>query len=606
MKAGLRLVGIPPEEAVSRTGRDGVLRLLAAGGELSSAFQQIVSLRDGFALGFEALLRLPPTSGFSGTQEAFDAASGTDLLVDFEMAALETHLASASPLRDGLLFLNVSARSLLDGRLQPRNLTELIARNGLCPERIVLELTELVRVADPSEFSKRLAPLRSAGFDLALDDFGAGFSDLRLLLELSPEFVKIDRSLVQGASMDHRRRLFLESIETLSRRIGCTVIAEGVETSEDVEICRACGIPFAQGWALAYPGPAASVLPARGLRIPLPRETMLAEEAVGSLSLPLEPVDPNQSVGSLLNLFEASPNLHAVAVVSGNRPVGLLSRDFLFLHIVNAYGFSLWRDRPVARLLEDRGSGFEALPASATLEEASAVVQGRPASRRYQPVVIVTGRGEYHGLLPVDLLLSEMTRLKLDYALQSNPLTKLPGSRLLERSVERHFDERRPFSLGWADLDDFKSFNDYYGFSRGDRVLLLAAEVLHRHLGGGGNGPLVHLGGDDFAFLLPPDGDEETAWRISREFSSLVPALYDESERLLGGLEIEDRQGVRRFRPFSALSIGLVRWDGEPGVSYQTLSELAAEMKSLSKRTEGPSVAVNGRALTGRRSGRPS
>jgi diguanylate cyclase (GGDEF)-like protein len=324
---------------------------------------------------------------------------------------------------------------------------------------------------------------------------------------------------------------------------------------------------------------------------------MLDEEAVGSLSLPLEPVDPNQTVGSLLGHFEMSPDLHAVVVVSGKRPVGLLSRDFLFLHIVNAYGFSLWRDRPLSRLLEERGAGFEVLPAAATLEEASAVVQGRPSGRRFQPVVIVNSRGEYHGLLPVDLLLSEMTRLKLDYALQSNPLTKLPGSRLLERAVERHFNERLPFTLGWADLDDFKSFNDFYGFSRGDRVLLLAAEVLHRHIGTGPNGPLVHLGGDDFAFLLPPESDEEISWLISNEFSKLVPSHYDEAERFRGGVEIEDRHGVRRFRPFSALSIGLVRWEGEPGMTYPKLSELAAEMKTLAKRTDGPSVAVNRRSI---------
>ena len=573
---------------------------------MSSAFQQIVNLRDGFTLGFEALLRLPPDCAFACTQEAFDAASATDLLVELEMAALHAHIDSAGPLKDGLLFLNLSATSLLDGRLDPRNLSDLLAAKGLRPERIVVELTELVRIVEPSEFARRLEPLRSAGFDLALDDFGAGFSDLRLLLELSPDFVKIDRSLVQGAAQNHRKRLFLESIETLSRRIGCSVIAEGVETSEDVETCRACGIPFAQGWALGFPGPAESVRPARGGRILLPSPTMLEEEAVGSLALPLEPVEPSQSVGSLLSHFEMLPGLHAVAVVSAKRPIGLISRDFLFQHIVNVYGFSLWRDRPISRLLEERGAGFEVLPASASLEEASAVVQGRPSGRRFNPVMIVTSRGEYHGLLPVDLLLSEMTRLKLDYALQSNPLTKLPGSRLLERSVDRHFVEARPFTLGWADLDDFKSFNDHYGFSRGDRVLLLAAEVLHRHLGSGSNGPLVHLGGDDFAFLLPPAGDEECAWRIAREFYAMVPALYDQAERQRGGLEMEDRHGVRRFRPFTALSIGLVRWDGEPGVTYQKISEFAAEMKTLSKRTDGPFVAVNGRSLTGGPSGRPA
>ena len=595
VRPGLRLVELDAKERMPRTGRRDVELLLEKREELISAYQQIVSLRDGACLGVEALLRLPPGTAFAGTQEAFDTASGTDLLVDLELAAIEAHVSSAGLLRDGFLFLNLSARSLLDDRLEPRSLSELLSQRGTRAEQVVIELTELVRIAEPERFARHLEPFRNAGFSLALDDFGSGFADVRLLLELAPDYVKIDRSLVQGSAQSHRKRLFLESMETLGRRIGFSLIAEGVETSEDLEACRACGVPFAQGWAVGTPGPAEAVV---GLRQVLHKRPALDEESVGCLSVPLEPVDLSRSVGSLLGAFESERDLHALAVVASKRPVGLVTRNFLLLHLASPYGFSLWRDRPVSRLLEEHGAGFDILPASATLEEAASVVQARPQGRRFHPLLVVNARGEFHGLLPVDLLLSEMTRLKIEYAFQSNPLTKLPGSRLLEVTADRHLRAGTPFTLGWADLDDFKSLNDHYGFSRGDGVLLLVAEVLQRHVSEAG-GLLVHPGGDDFAFLVPTASDEALGWAATEEFSRRVPELYDDAERHQGGIEALDRRGVRRFHPFTALSIGLVRWEGGAPTTYPHMVELVAEMKAVAKQKEGPSVVVNRRRTGG-------
>ena len=244
-----------------------------------SASQPIVSLRDGHLLGLEALLRLPAGSGLDGPAEAVRLAHGSGHLVDLEVAALNTHIRAAAGLEVGRLFLNLSAPSFLDPRLKARVLSEKARASGFRAERVVLELTELVRVMDPGLFAAALQPFRDEGFLLAVDDFGAGFSNLELLVELAPDFLKIDRSLVSRAFENPRKRVFLETLSALGRRINCAVVAEGAETLEDLECLGACGIVYGQGYALGRPTSLAEALERRPTGIRLSRSASSAPRA---------------------------------------------------------------------------------------------------------------------------------------------------------------------------------------------------------------------------------------------------------------------------------------------------------------------------------------
>ena len=573
-----------------------IVALLERRSQMTSAFQPIFALRDDSVLGYEALLRLPEDSGFREAAEVFAAAVGTHWLVDLEVAALDTHLAAAWQLPPGRLFLNFSAPAFFDNRMKAAALTARVRAAGLVPERVVLELTELVRVPDPARFVAAVEPLREEGFRLAVDDFGSGFTNLRMLVELGPDFVKVDRALVAGAGRHPRKRVFLESIGVLGRRINCAVVAEGVETPEDVATLRACGIPYAQGHALVPPSTVAALRalpPARGLST----LAVSSEEPIGALTIPQDGVPPTIPVGLVLPLFDHRPEPVAIPVLDGTRVAGLLTVGLLFLHLGHRYGHALWHDRPVAEFLMIEGEGHDCLPAHASLEDATEVVRSRPSRRRFDPIVVLNDRGDYHGLLPVDLLLGEMTRLKVDYALQANPLTGLPGSVALTRAAEMRLAAGLHFTLGWADIDHFKPFNDRYGFSRGDEVLLLLAEILRRHLGARPDDFLAHPGGDDFAFLVLPDDAERRAWDAALEFSRRVPDLYDLADRAAGGINSADRHGNELRFGFLSLSIGLVAWRGETRVDLRALFEVAAEVKAVAKAQPGPAAVTNARAL---------
>jgi diguanylate cyclase (GGDEF)-like protein len=577
--------------------QDSVRRLVDGSTPLRSVFQPIVSLADGRALGYEALLRFPGDCGFDGPGAAFRAAMSTSLLVDLEFAALETHLQAAHELPDARLFLNFSAPAFSDPRMDAHALAERVRRAGYAPERIVLEISELIDVPEPADFAGILLPLRRERFQLAVDDFGAGFANVRLLVELGPEFVKTDRTLVTGAWRHPRKRVFLETLGALGRRINCSVVAEGVESSQDLVVVRACGIPAAQGFLVGCPERAAEIQTSAP---PAQRTVWFLEppeERIGGLTVPIEGKSPGSPVGEVIRAFEQQPELTAVPVLDGTRVCGLVTRNLLFAHLGTRYGHSLWSQRPVAEFEAAHSESVDRLPASAAVETAAEVVRRRPPQRRFDPVVVEDETGGYHGLLPVDLLLSEISRLKVEYALQSNPLTGLPGSAAFARAVEARLALGRPFALGWADLDNFKPFNDRYGFGRGDSALLLLAEVLCEHLQRDLGDLVAHPGGDDFAFLVGAECAQVRALEAAQRFSERVATLYDPEDRAQGGIDSVDRRGHSRRFAITSVSIGLVRWSGEPDVDYRRLLEIAAELKSAAKRCPGPAVRVNQRAL---------
>ena len=590
--------GIATGDQRRRTALVGLDAALLRKSEFVSVFQEIRDLRDNAVIGYEALLRLPPDVGFEGPLNAFRVAAAAGRLPDLEIAALEAHLAAARSLPPGRLFLNLSALSFEDERLEPHPLTRLVRDAGFAPERVVLELTELVRLADPVDFARTVRPLREEGFALAVDDFGAGFSNVPLLAELAPDFIKLDASLVTGARMHPRKRVVLEALAQLGRRLNGTVVAEGLETEEDVRAAREAGVPLGQGYVFGRPVAASAHVTGEAHR-PYVLKSRLAspEETVEPLVRTVGTVLFDTPVGQLVPLFERDEELGAVPVLDGRAAIGLVTRSLLFFHLGHQYGFSLWRDRPLHRFLSEMDVRHDALRSDAPLEEAAEVVRRRPVARRYDPILVETPAGAFEGLLTVDALLAEMTRQKVALALQSSPLTGLPGTSLLARRAEALLAAGRPFALGWADLDDFKPFNDRYGFARGDAALLLAADVLSRHLGDGPEEILAHAGGDDFAFVVRSECAEERARAATAEFSERIVGLYDLSERAAGQIVATDRLGVRRRYGFLSLSVGIVTWSGERGVDYRTLATIVAELKSAAKAIDGPAVILNRRRL---------
>ena len=238
-----------------------VIQAVVADGRVATHFQPIVRMGSAPELvGFEALSRFP-----EGTpDEWFRAAAETGLTLHLETAAIVAAIRHLDDLPDAAyLSLNVSPASLADGEL-------LALFDALPADRVVIELTEHLVVQDYDTVNDALRLLRNRGMRVAVDDAGAGFASFRHVVNLAPDFIKLDRSLTRNVDTDRARHALASAITTFSIEVGATMVAEGVETPEEMTALLDIGVDYGQGWLFGRPAPAPSWKSLPGRVAPLP------------------------------------------------------------------------------------------------------------------------------------------------------------------------------------------------------------------------------------------------------------------------------------------------------------------------------------------------
>jgi EAL domain-containing protein (putative c-di-GMP-specific phosphodiesterase class I) len=195
-----------------------------------------------------------PGSGFADAGELFAAAESVGRTVELDLACVATSISAFARLSlPGSLTLNLSPRTLEADDFSVHALVQLVRRQALDPARIVLELTEREAVEDMDRLVRAVEACRAAGMRIAADDVGAGNAGLRLLSQLRFDIVKIDLSLVQGGAVRATSQEVVRTLKDLADRWGALVIAEGVETPEQLEFVRSLGIRAGQGYLLGRP-----------------------------------------------------------------------------------------------------------------------------------------------------------------------------------------------------------------------------------------------------------------------------------------------------------------------------------------------------------------
>ena len=192
----------------------------------------------------------------------------------------------------------------------------------------------------------------------------------------------------------------------------------------------------------------------------------------------------------------------------------------------------------------------------------------------------------------------ELTLTRALRALDANPLTKLPGNTSIIHRIQFLIDRREDFALAYVDLDFFKSYNDKYGFSRGDEVLMMSARIVVNTIKGLARKRTFvgHVGGDDFVFIVPPDEAEKASAAIIANFDAIVPHFYDEEDRKRGMIVSTDREGnVRKF-PLMAISIGVVFNRDGSLKHYGEASSIAMALKKKAKENPKSCYVLDQRA----------
>ena len=581
----------------ARKGTGELARLLRAGG-LHCVFQPLADLREGGVYAHEALIRGPEGSPLHTPDVLLALARDEGILHDFELLCFFTALQQWGTLQaPGRLFINISADARVHGvaLLGADRLGDTVRSFGVTARLLVLEITEHDRVSDMPRLREAIQAVHACGARMALDEFGDGRSSLRLWSEVKPDFVKIDKYFIRDIS-DHPENLqVLQAVKGIADVFGTQLVAEGIETRDDLRVLRDLDIPYGQGWLLGRParqpreaveGAAREVMQDRRVAV-LPHLGQAARPGIlrSLLMVQAPTASPATSNDSVAGLFHAHPNLHALAVVDGARPVALINRQQFMNHYATLYFREVHGRKPC---LPFANPAPRVVELDCDVDQLVGILTSQD-QRYLNDGYIVTDNGRYLGLGTGDQLVRAVTETRIEAARHANPLTFLPGNIPISLHLQRLLDAGTEFVACYADLNHFKPFNDHYGYWRGDQMIRLVARLATTHCDARRDF-VGHVGGDDFMLIFQSSNWRQRCKNIVQDFAREALALFDEAAQRAGGIQAEDRHGVQRFFPCTTLAMGAVHITPGRFRHAEEVANLAAVAKHEAKQSSSGMV----------------
>lgn len=579
------------------------LRNILSTEALTPLYQPIVDLQSGRIFGYEGLIRGPSNSPLHSPLTLFKCASMHGMTAEAERACRNVLLKAFAAMNlDGKLFLNVSPEVLILPYRDVQTDLDRLHITEFSPERVILELTESNSVVGYKSLLNAVSHYRSLGLHIAIDDLGEGYSSLRLWSELRPEYVKIDMHFIQGIDLDPLKLQFMRSILEIAEKSGACVIAEGIETEGEFRVVRELGIEFGQGYLLGRP----STTPVKALvasklalfsKAPVksnvqPKSYQTRTQKVRELIHDVTTVTSMTPANTVYELFIAHPSLQVIPVVDDKIPVGLINRYKMTDHFSRPFQRELYGRKGCERFCEPTPLIVDH---NTSLQDLShLIVESDP--QHLSNGFIITDKGQYIGVGSGHDLIRELTNLQMREARYANPLSGLPGNVPINEQIEVLLSAANPFVICYCDLDNFKAFNDLYGYQKGDEIIALTADVMKRQIDNAIDF-VGHIGGDDFILLFQSDDWEQRCRQALEAFSSLSRSFYRDEHVQDGGYTIENRQGAAVFVGLVSLSIGAVCISPTMGLMNYHVGEAASNAKTQAKKIQGNSLFVERRDI---------
>ncbi|MDX8388828.1 MAG: bifunctional diguanylate cyclase/phosphodiesterase [Ghiorsea sp.] len=580
------------------------LELILQNKDIVTLFQPIIDLKNGTIFAFEALSRGPRDSYLHMPEPLFDAARENSRLCVLDCLCREKSIQDFSALNlDGKLALNIDPHSLLDPNFETDRTLHMLRDEGIPNHKVILELTEHSRTDCYDELRQAVTRYRDMGFTIALDDLGAGYSNLRLMAELEPEYIKLDKYFISELSKNKKSYEFMKMIVDLASEINCSVIAEGVETLLDLQTVAGLGIDYAQGYFLGRPNekpiglnrgflPIKKAQKTRHSKASMHKLEHTCGESVSMLTLNNVAACSSFTLASeVLERFQLDITLQAVPVIDHLQVVGMLERESILQAFSSAFGHSLNHKATVSLFMQHAPI---VLKMTDKLAHVSEIAMHRPVGLTYAPLIVCDGT-DYAGMVSIRELLEKITQSQVKHALQSSPLTGLPGNISIETEMENRLKQNVSFVCCYFDLDNFKAFNDIYGFERGNLMIRLVADVLLELQKG--DDFIGHVGGDDFVMISSREDWEKDVQTCLNNFEKAVVNLYDENHRAAGGISSLNRTGQQSYFPFSSLSVGALPCEAGDYSSRLEISSHLFQLKHLAKEKPGNSLVIERRKL---------
>jgi diguanylate cyclase (GGDEF)-like protein len=261
---------------------------------------------------------------------------------------------------------------------------------------------------------------------------------------------------------------------------------------------------------------------------------------------------------------------------------------------MNGYAFHINHAKKMRDLMEPVKLELET---SVSIRAAAQTIQLQGLNGRVDKIC-VTRNGIYQGVVEVTRFINAMTDINLELAKGANPLTGLPGNESIQREINERLQTGEAFDIAYIDIDNFKPYNDFYGFQRGDVVIKAIGEIISDVIDSSRLGSSYfcgHIGGDDFIIITGSHQAEHISSQVISALEEHLPVFHGDNDFSAGCYNAVNRKGEHEIFNLLSLSIGIVNTSLTPVSSYAELASVSTEVKKAAKKLPGSSVVINRR-----------
>lgn len=554
---------------------------------INTVFQAVVSLKDGSVLGYEALSRGPENSTLFSPDKLFSTAERFNRLWDLELLCNTKIIEKANKMdKNKLLFINVSPAIVNDSRFNKGFAKALLMKHKISSESIIFEITGKACIKDYKSFRSILSIYIDEGYKIAIDNAGSGYSGIKTLAETKPNYIKIDMSIIRDVDKDSFKQAVIKAFVMISQDTSRKLIAQGIETEAELNTLIKLGVYAGQGFFLQKPCDTFKDIPKAvkekiiNLNKSLNAYYELNTHFIGQIVKREPAFDSKTLCGMIKNYFSESAATGVCIVNEENLPVGLVMEHTLNSMLATQYGNAIFSRRSVALVMDAHALVVDYYT---SLNEVSKAAMARNNEKIYD-YVIVTKEGKYYGIVTIKNLLEYTTILEKNYAKELNPLTGLPGNIVIDRMLEDIISRCRDFCVLYFDLNNFKVYNDIYGFENGDKVIKFTADSIQNHINSSilYNAFVGHVGGDDFVCIIETSYENcvDICENFTDAFDKDILKFFNEEDRKNGHVMACDRNG--NFDTFGLTSIAIAGMYGNFN-TFANSSEISKVMAAIKK-----------------------
>jgi EAL domain-containing protein (putative c-di-GMP-specific phosphodiesterase class I)/GGDEF domain-containing protein/CBS domain-containing protein len=556
--------------------------------EIRAFFQPIISLRDGGLYGYEALSRGPVNTPMNSPETLFYYAQKYEMLWELELLCRTKALMAAC--ENGMnsrLFLNVNPNVMNDVKFKKGFTREYLKEFSIDPQNVIFEINEKAAVSNVEEFKKIVKNYKDQDYKIAIDDAGAGYSGLNMISDIHPHFLKLDMNLVRSIDQDFMKQALVKSMVEFSKLSNVHLIAEGIETRSELAKLIEVGVQYGQGFYIQRPAPALYPVSSEIKNIvhDLNKKKnhlfgdRISDIYIGNIASALLTLSPQILVSQVDAMMKSDVNIPGFCITEEGSVTGVVTRDQLYANLSSQYGFSLYYKKPVREIMSRE---FMSVDFETPVDLVAKTAMQRKTDQLYDFITVTKG-DKYLGIVTVRDLLMRTIEIEIVNAKHLNPLTELPGNLMIEKHLEKCLKLEKTHYILYIDIDNFKSYNDVYGFEKGDMVLRTVTAILKKNVTGGQF--VGHIGGDDFIAVVEEKHTEAICCGIVKQFDDSVMNYYSQEDIGKGFILSKNRHGVEESFPLMSISIAGLSNHNRGNVFE--LSEKASLIKKKCKQCTG-------------------